>query len=153
MRPSAPPFSSGYTLAELLVVLAIIVILAVLVLPYSPHTRRSPQDSQPDMAVFLKQQREASMRTGKTVCILVSQDKLQAVPAGAEYLMRKGETLRMLYPETSRILAQQTGTCFQPDGGMTEANWMLGVNNIDYNIKLSPFSGAIAIIPQSQDLK
>ncbi len=150
MRPPVKPHFSGYTLVELIVVLVVIAMLAVLVLPYSRRIAPAKKDNEPEMLLFLKQQREVAVRTGKTVCILVSKDKLQAVPTGAEYRLHKEETLRMRHPEASPFLAQQTGACFQPDGGMTEADWVLGIDKFFYNIKFSPFSGEIAMTPQSQ---
>lgn len=135
----------GFTLVELVVVMAIILLASLLVMVNARPVSRNRAAETPPVVEYLRQQQALAVKKGKSLCIHVSAgaDRLQAVPDGGTYAFRPGEELRLIDPPYPASGNSPPSICFYPDGLPTESRWKLTANNTNYTITVSPFAAEI----------
>jgi len=129
---------AGFTLVELLVVMALIAMIAVLVLP---RFGARPQLSQPQVIGFLEAESAYAVKSGRANQVVLADGALVARAGEARYDFPEESELTVHDPQADAFLPYHRLTTFFPDGTMTAANLLVHSPDNDLEIRLSPFSG------------
>ena len=129
---------AGFTLLELLVVLALVAMIAVLVLP---RFGARAQLSGPQVIGFLEAESAYAVKSGRANQVVLADGALVARDGEARYDFPEGSQLTVRDPQADAYLPYDRLTTFFPDGTMTTANLLVRSPDNDFDIRLSPFSG------------
>lgn len=140
----------GFTLVELVVVMAIVLLASLLVMVNARPLSRNRSAETPALVEYLRQQQALAVKNGKTLCIQASggADRLQALPDGGVYTFRAGEELRVIAPSSPAADNAPPSLCFHPDGILAESRWRLMADHKIYTIMLSPFADEIGVFAE-----
>lgn len=129
----------GFTLVEILVTLAIIVLMATLFLP---RMSKSPSQAQPEIVKFLNGLAGEAVRTRTPVSVELHGQVLRS-SNGKEFRLAEGERLHSARrPELSYLGGYHIVTFFT-DGSSTAGEWLLSSGSITLAIRFSPFASRI----------
>ena len=129
---------AGFTLLELLVVMALIAIIALLVLP---RFGARPQLSEPQVVGFLQAESAYAVKSGRANQVVLADGALVARDGEARYDFPERSEFTVDDPQVDAYLPYHRSTTFFPDGTMTAANLLVRSPDNDFDIRLSPFSG------------
>jgi len=137
----------GFTLIEMLVVLAVIALSAALVAPRLMSPLRAPR---PELVLFLEAQRAQAIEKGAQVRVYDSAAGLQSDQTGARFALAKGSKLEMRWPNPSVYQSRQLVAVFYPDGTSIASDFDLvaqgapGFPDRRLRVRISPMQGDIA---------
>jgi prepilin-type N-terminal cleavage/methylation domain-containing protein len=129
---------AGFTLLELLVVLALVAMIAVLVLP---RFSARPQLTEPEVVGFLQAESAYAVNSGRANQVMLADGALVARDGEARYVFPEGSEITVHDPQADAYLPYRRLTTFYPDGTMTVADLLVRSPGNDFEIRLSPFSG------------
>ena len=144
--PNKIPTQAGFTLLEMLVVLAIMALAAAILAPSLTLTGRAPV---PPVVEYLQQQQNRAIQTRRAVHIYQKDGALNAVPDGQNFALPDGAELILSRPEKTGYLNQDYITSFYPDGTAVAADFRMRRKlpnqpaQILWQIIINPFHGGI----------
>ncbi len=143
----------GFTLLEMVCVIALIAMLAAVLLPYVPHhtSRSRLQAFALEAATLLKADRNAAIRRQAEVSTLVDAPS-RAIRSGATALvLRIPDDVRFdaLLPQTCRQRAAVSTISFFADGMSCGGTIALARLDTAYEIRVNWLTGRIEIVPRS----
>jgi prepilin-type N-terminal cleavage/methylation domain-containing protein len=136
----------GFTLIEMLVVMAILAILAAFIIPSLSLPTRPPK---PPMAAYFEEQQKNAIETGQPRRVFVDKNTLSSEPQGAEFPLGKGQSLIIERPMKTKYLPKQLVAVFYPDStAIISSFWVVqevrpGQTQNLYHIDINPFDGAV----------
>ncbi len=129
---------AGFTLLELLVVMALIAMIALLVLP---RFSARPQLAEPQVVGFLEAESAYAVKSGRANQVVLADGALVARDGEARYDFPEGSEFTVHDPQADAYLPYHRLTTFFPDGTMTVGILLVRSPDNDFDIRLSPFSG------------
>jgi general secretion pathway protein H len=143
---------SGFTLLEMVCVIAVVAMLAAVLLPFMPHntSRARLQAYAIETASLLKADRNAAIRLGTDVSTLVDASS-RAIRSGATaQLVRIPADVRFdaLLPETCRRRAALSTISFFADGMSCGGAIALTRLDSSYEIRVNWLTGRVEIVSQ-----
>jgi len=143
----------GFTLLEMVCVIALIAMLAAVLLPYVPHhtSRSRLQAFALEAATLLKADRNAAIRRQAEISTLVDAPS-RAIRSGATALvLRIPDDVRFdaLLPQTCRQRAALSTISFFADGMSCGGTIALARLDAAYEIRVNWLTGRIEIVPRS----
>ena len=103
----------GFTLLELLVVLAIIALAAGLI---APALVVAPRPPKPELISFLEEQRRYAIESGTAVNVIYDDNVLIGTPDRTSFEFSEGQRLDIDWPSETGYLKERLVTVFYPDG-------------------------------------
>lgn len=133
------PAQRGFTLVEVLVVLAVIALMATLFLP---RMSKSPAQTRPEIVKFLTLQQADAVRTRQPVSVEL-QGRIVRAGNGKEFRLVEGEQLRDARRAEATYLGGYHIVTFFTDGSSTAGEWLLTSGSMTVAIRFSPFASRI----------
>jgi len=134
---------TGYTLVEVLVVLAILAMLAAVVLP---RTTRIPVARGLPLVTALQKEQAKAAQTGRSVRVSFRGNRLLYANDEVEiYKLGEGEKLQIEGAGQEGYLGAVPAVVFHGDGTMTMARWRFARDDGVHLIRFSPFSNRIVV--------
>jgi general secretion pathway protein H len=142
----------GFTLLEMVCVLAIVGMLAAVLLPFVPHetSRSRLQAFAIQAATLLKADRNAAIRRGTDVATLIDA-KARSIRSGATRdMIRIPDDVRFdaLLPQTCKQHASLSTISFFADGMSCGGTIALTRFDTGYEIRVNWLTGRIEIVPR-----
>ena len=132
--------SRGFTLMELIVVLAIVGILAALL---APRITSLPSRTTPPVVHFLEQERALAMQAAKPTVIVYQDGSLISQATQARLELGEDDELQILRPQPGEYFPIAELTTFYPDGSMAATEFRHVTPDVTYGISISPFKEKI----------
>lgn len=146
---------SGFTLLEMVCVLALIAMMAAVLLPFVPHhtSRSRLQAYALQAATLLKADRNAAIRRGVDIATLVDPANRSIRSGASADLIRIPEDVRFdaLLPQTCNRRAALSTISFFASGMSCGGAIALTRLDAGYEIRVNWLTGRIEIVPQNAD--
>jgi general secretion pathway protein H len=143
----------GFTLLEMVCVIALVAMIAAVLLPLAPHhtSRARLQAYVLEAATLLKADRNAAIRLGANVSTLVDAPA-RAIRSGAtSHVIRMPDDVRFdaLLPQTCRRRAALSTISFFADGMSCGGSIALSRLDSSYEIRVNWLTGRIEIVSRA----
>ena len=142
----------GFTLLEMVCVLAIIALLAAVLLPFIPHetSRSRLQAYALQIAALLKIDRNAAIRRQTSVATLVDAEAraIRSGPSRAAVVIPDDVRFDALLPETCRRQAALSTISFFANGTSCGGAIALTRFDVGYEIRVNWLTGRIEVTPR-----